>query len=178
MVSFALFMVNLEPPPPASGRSPDLLAAQIGGGVAGLVFVGLAVTGAVALYGEIRSVTAWRTVEGVVVRSEIDADVETATAEVGPTLGAAFVTYEYTVDGRLHSAARVAPLLHRSSRRGAGAAVVARYPEGRRVTVHFDPSEPTTALLEPGISWLSVLFLVLGLAGTCGGAVIGRRLLR
>ena len=50
------------------------------------------------------------------------------------------------------------------------ARVVRRYPRGSTVLVHYDPSDPKEAVLEPGASWyvggalaFGLLFAVLGL---------------
>ena len=53
--------------------------------------------------------------------------------------------------------------------------LLARYPAGTKVPVHYDPLDPSRAVLETGYSWGSILFLALGL---CGAAIFVLVLLR
>jgi hypothetical protein len=78
------------------------------------------------------------------------------------------VRYRYTVDGIDYESDRIRLVekLWRDQR----SEIVARYPEGRRVTVAYDPSDPSQAALEPGASWGAmtkkmIAPLVLGIAG-------------
>ena len=45
--------------------------------------------------------------------------------------------------------------------------IVARYPAGSGVTVHYDPADPETAVLEPGVTWSSYFMLAMGALFTC-----------
>jgi hypothetical protein len=76
--------------------------------------------------------------------------------------------YRYTVEGIDYEADRIRLVekLWRDQR----SEIVARYPEGRRVTVAYDPLNHSRAALEPGTSWGAVTKkmiapLVLGIAG-------------
>jgi hypothetical protein len=80
----------------------------------------------------------------------------------------AHVRYRYTVEGIDYEADRIRLVekLWRDQR----SEIVARYPEGRRVTVAYDPLNHSRAALEPGTSWGAVTKkmiapLVLGIAG-------------
>ncbi len=55
------------------------------------------------------------------------------------------------------------------------AAVVARYPAGARATAHYDPSDPSRAVLDRSIRWgaLAVMGVVACVFGTV--AVLGWR---
>jgi len=64
------------------------------------------------------------------------------------------IVYEYTVDGKLFVAERIAFGMLDYLFSGAGFAekYIDRYPTGSRVQVFYDPAAPASAVLEPGLS--------------------------
>jgi hypothetical protein len=72
------------------------------------------------------------------------------------------VTYEYTVNGNTYEGERIMTLPVDSGRNSA-LGVVVKYPNGSMVTVHYSPSDPSFAMLETGISPLSLFALMIGM---------------
>lgn len=85
----------------------------------------------------------WPTTEGTVV--EMTTGQQTGT----------HVRYRYAVAGREYEGERVrfVEKAWADNRKQ----VADRYPEGKRVTVAYDPARPESAVLEPGTSWPAVL---------------------
>lgn len=90
----------------------------------------------------------WPTVEGFIISSklvgtsikEYDNDYYTETK--------AFIRYQYSVNGILYSSSRVNSIDSPFSLYPASFA--RRYPVGQDVSVHYNPRDPSKALLEPG----------------------------
>jgi uncharacterized protein DUF3592 len=105
----------------------------------------------------------WPTAEGKIVDSRVREVID----DGSPTY-AAYILYEYSVNGaRLRSDVwRLG--VGSSSFAGFAKRAVAKYPIGLSVPVYYDPNKPTDAMLETGnASWA---FLVFGLAFFLGGA--------
>lgn len=119
----------------------------------GLLLVGLAAW--------IRTMNAraagWPQARGVIVRSEHERAVDSDNDAV-------HIEFEYTVGGRTHRAARVS-YAGVPAQRVDKEALVARYPVGREVTVHYDPATPGRATLEctPSRNWIGLGLMGLGL---------------
>ena len=78
------------------------------------------------------------------------------------TVWSPVVEYVYRVDGRDYHGTRLALGADVAASRDFAEATVARYPAGREVTVHFDPANPSFAVLEARIAfaWLTLLLTV------------------
>ena len=63
------------------------------------------------------------------------------------------VEYSYRVQGRDYHGSRLAFGADVAGPRDFAEAIVARYPAGREVTVHFNPANPSFAVLEPHIAF-------------------------
>lgn len=100
----------------------------------------------------------WPTVSGEVTRSAIREEYD----EDG-TVYYADVVYEYVAADKRYSNDRVSFGEYGSSNRRHAIEIVERYPSGRIVTVAYDPDDPGTAVLEPGVTWSSYLILGIGL---------------
>jgi hypothetical protein len=103
-----------------------------------------------------RASAAWPTTEGEVVETWMSRS------------SGVHVRYRYTVAGVDYESDRIR--LVEKFWRDQRSDIVARYPEGRRVTVAYDPLDPSSAVLEPGASRGAVTKkligpLVLGIAG-------------
>lgn len=62
------------------------------------------------------------------------------------------IEYEYTVEHKRYTSQRVAfDLFDKSGGRGLPKSIIERYPPKKKVTVYYDPADPATAILEPGI---------------------------
>lgn len=140
----------------------DSLMEAFGAAVIGFGF------GAYA-YGIIRGLRSrtWPTVSGEVT----DADVEVFHGR-GGVLYTPLIRYTYSVAGRNYESERVLFGYGDFYTRRGAEAVRAAYPTGGAVTVYYDPTDPRSSVLRPGVgtrTWIvlglfgALLFLVIGL---------------
>lgn len=97
----------------------------------------------------------WPVVDGTITASA----VEPLQAK-RRTTASAVVRYSYRVAGKDYQSSRI---LGRPNERSPQAmtALIAAYPPGRKVKVHYDPKNPSTAVLGPGLTsgGVSTLFV-------------------
>jgi hypothetical protein len=142
---------------------------------AGFAFLGTAVFLAAGALGVRRGLRtySWRRAEGRVVRSLVGRETE-ATGEGTVDHYRAEVRYRYEAAGApregsaLHASDRGSPSRARAER------LAARYPEGARVAVFYDPAEPDRAVLERGIGSGPVALLLWGGLCLLGGLWVVR----
>lgn len=91
--------------------------------------------------------SSWPATQGVITQAEI---VEAEDSEGDPVYQAA-ITYRYDVGGRLYSGSAITAMDESTSLRVFADKALARYPAGSEVTVHYQPDDPATAVLEPGL---------------------------
>lgn len=100
---------------------------------------------------------AWPVVPGRVMRSRVE---ERRGGEDGGTHRSyeAVVEFRYEVGGLSYSSRQIALGLRSSGSRKSADRIVARYPAGATVEVHYDPANPSEAALEnpTGASWLII----------------------
>ena len=120
-----------------------------------VVGTGVVVLGALTAYGTVRmwrknaQTGNWPTVTGVIVSSELESQTNRHQRKPIRTYGAA-IRYAYEVEGKSYDSDQVQ--LGGTSETTESAdfeRMVARYPEGTRVTVYYDPTDPATATIEP-----------------------------
>ena len=81
--------------------------------------------------------------------------------------------YSYVVEGVSFESDRVDYGVEtRSSKRARADEIVALYPVGEEVLVYYDPSDPSEAVLEPGVGADAFLFPLIGLVLTLIGLVM------
>ena len=100
----------------------------------------------------------WTAVPGTITVSQ----VAISTDEDGTTYSAD-VQYKYVVNDRWRAADTVHFGEYGSGSRSHAEKIVARYPPGSPVTVYYNPDDPDTAVLEPGVSWSSYSGLFMSL---------------
>ena len=104
----------------------------------------------------------WPTTDGEILTSNVRIDNDDdGTSYFGD------VTFRYVVDDVVYTSDSVSFGQYGSSNRGHAEEIVARYPTGNGVTVHYDPADPETAVLEPGVTWSSYFILAMGAVFTC-----------
>jgi hypothetical protein len=92
----------------------------------------------------------WPTVMGTIVSSELESDVESHHRRPIETYSAA-IRYAYEVGGKAYESDQIQlGGTSETSQPKEFERMVARYPEGKRVKVFYDPADPATATLEPG----------------------------
>ncbi len=101
----------------------------------------------------------WPTVEGKVTATRIDRRGGRNRIE-DKRRYTPRVSYEYVVDGKTHRSDRIdfLPDGHSTRDRSAAEAVLQRYSKGSTVEVFYDPADPSTSCLEPGVK-LGISFL-------------------
>lgn len=100
----------------------------------------------------------WHTVPGTVLTSNtiarrvqrLRSEDESEEAPEMQTLYLPEVKYSYCVAGREYTGDHVRLFELQISNQEAARSVAARYPQGASVTVHYNPADPSQAVLEPG----------------------------
>ena len=120
----------------------------------GIYLVQYAGTTLLEAYGASR----WPSVPGKIVSSKV--------ASTGRTSGdvpIARVKYAYQVNGTSYTSTRISHNDYGSNIEGQQEGIVARYPPGASVTVHYNPADPASAILESRIPFVSYITLAGGL---------------
>jgi len=135
-----------QPPSPqdrGSRRAAAFLAATV------LGLGGVAVTGTGLYRAHVAS--SWPQASGQIVESRL----------VSGTSDRVDVEYTYEVDDRVHRGARISYTLVRGP--FFTRATEVRYPRGKTVTVHYDPTDPTRSVLEVRAPSLYLLVFIVSL---------------
>lgn len=128
-------------PPPTLRR--HLFLRIVAGG--GLILLGVLISDAPTMIVSTR----WPTSEGSIIRSSLLAtSVRGWEGEYYRSEPKAFISFQYSVNGILYSSADVNSI--RSPFHLYPPGYVSRYPVGMDVLVHYNPSDPSEAVLEPG----------------------------
>jgi energy-coupling factor transporter transmembrane protein EcfT len=91
----------------------------------------------------------WPTVEGVIVKSEIEQQTSTSgegTNKKTTVNSYPKIAYRYQVDGQDHKCTKISFF----SASGNANQVVSRYPKGKTIRVYYNPAKPQQAVLVPG----------------------------
>jgi hypothetical protein len=119
----------------------------------------------------------WPAAEGVVRNSYVEYETDSDHEDRGTYW--AEVRYEFTVDGRTRTGARVAFGGDAASSDPSSAqTIVNRYPAGAAVTVYYRPGNPDVCVLEPGLKGQAWIFPALGLLFFIIGCVMAALLPR
>jgi hypothetical protein len=110
---------------------------------------------------ETRAAMRWPTVAGTVLSSRAESRRELTHTGGGTTatVWSPLVEYSYRVGARSYHGARIAFGPEVAAGRDLAEAVVARYPAGAAVTVHYDPTNPAHATLETNLAhrWVALV---------------------
>jgi hypothetical protein len=94
----------------------------------------------------------WPSVTGTIVTSEVVREQRRDSDGRRTTVYRADIAYEYEVDGARYLGDSVAVGDFSSSSRARADRITRQYPVDAQVEVFYDPEEPVTSLLEPGVS--------------------------
>lgn len=107
----------------------------------------------------------WPSTLGKVTSSAITKEVKTTHPHRGKSrYYTAKISYEYIVNGILHTATKICWGEYTSTRQNAIQEIVSRYPVDKAVIVRYAPYKPELAILEPGPNWRCYFLLGLGVA--------------
>ena len=114
----------------------------------------------------------WPAVDGVIVESEQESYYRRSRRSSG-YVHIAKVTYSYTVDGQIYQTYPVSigePRVESIDQKNVQL-VLDKYPLGKEVKVYYDPENPETAVLEPGVtqqnygSWATAISISIVVSG-------------
>lgn len=128
-------------------------------GVACLVFGWHWLQPGMAIRAQAAASETWPAVDGRIVQSQRRFVFNDGAAAID-----ADIRYDFSIDGRTYVGHRV--WIGDDQTYPCGDEFVAaldRYPEGRQVRVHYDPSRPAESVLEPGITWSGSMKYIVGL---------------
>lgn len=155
-----------------------LLIALMTGIPLGLFALGFFVWGFIVA-GRARAARRWPLAPGMVMYSGLGSRRTTTSSGGRSTVYQAQVIYRYQVDGQIYEGDRLnfGSAWTGGFNSGGQARKVEEYPPGRRIEVHYNPADPTQAVLEPRapvsrLYWLmSALMLVMTVMFS-GGAYV------
>lgn len=107
---------------------------------------------------------AWPATQGRVVASFVRTPRTGAKSLYSPV-----VQYEFAVGGKKFTSQRVSFGSYQSSRSSDSESVVARYPVGAEVRVHYKANDPAASVLEPGVEMTNIMLPLLGLVFASAG---------
>jgi hypothetical protein len=111
----------------------------------------------------------WPQTEGSVVESEVTKErVERSRGDSGrPRYETRYrprVRYHYTVERQTYSSERIGFGSESMRDRKVADAIAQKYPAGSQPVVYYSPDDPTTAVLEPGLTRGGILPMIIGSA--------------
>lgn len=112
----------------------------------------------------------WPTTEGRIISTKLSE----SRGRWGTRFYAPMIKYEYEVGEDTYTCDRLNLGDRSSTSTRETAAVFARYPEGRKVTVHYNPKAPKEALLEVGSKGVNWILVLVGAGMTVGGVFAAR----
>jgi hypothetical protein len=117
----------------------------------------------------------WPTVSGTILQSSLEVHHQTDDDGSTSTTYGVMVSYQYSVSGQEFVGNRRTFSNVRTGSRRRAEALLARYPQGGQVDVFYDPQDPSTCVLETGVSGgtyallaFVVVLVLIGLAGVLG----------
>lgn len=108
---------------------------------------------------------AWPVAEGIILRSEVEEIRVTEQRRDDSTVNARpprqylryrpIIEYQWQVEGYTFSRDRrnYSSAIADEESRAEAEAIIAPYPVGAKILIHYDPDEPSRAILEPGPHW-------------------------
>ena len=105
----------------------------------------------------------WPEAPGEILSSGVRSETSSSSGSRASTTYHAAVEYRYEVGGRWLEGDRISYGAYGTGEHDRAAAIAANYPVGARVTVYYQPEDPTESVLEPGAHGLPWFFLAMGL---------------
>ena len=148
---------------PASRKSPSFIPAWI---VRLMAFAALLFMAAGSyMFWKSWSSRSWPVVEGRVTASSIESKRGNKhNHKPSKTQYVPRVSYTYDVNGTTYTSSRIRTVTTTSNVRALAEGDLAAYPKGGLVKVHYNPTDPSQALLDTSISWACFAMFGGGLA--------------
>ncbi len=105
----------------------------------------------------------WPVVQGQIIRSEMV--FHHSGSDTGENGHEAFIEYGYKVGNRDFTSRRRAFIWFKYSGEKTARAIVAKYPKGAAVAVHYRADDPSAAVLEPGVTFQVATEPLMGVLG-------------
>jgi hypothetical protein len=149
-------------------------------GVFGIIGVGLLVFGLVQRR-KAKLTETWPTASGAIVSARLDQSMQTHRRDGHTYTSTSYnpvIEYTYQIGGKAYQGNRVFAGATMSYDLGTAQGIVNRYQPGMAVTVHYDPADPTQAVLETTSKGgnlffiLGAVFAILGMLGCCIGVLM------
>ncbi|CAN0457817.1 unnamed protein product, partial [Hapterophycus canaliculatus] len=86
------------------------------------------------------------------------------------------IEYEYVVDDVTHTNDRISFRFTEGNNIDALNALSGKYSKAAAVQIHFNPTDPASSVLEPGVPGMAWIFLVVGITMMIGGGFLVPRL--
>lgn len=135
-----------------------------------IVVPGLCIAFGVYYLVDSRASSRWPTAEGKVVSSNVESYEFEHTTGTGKTRSRRkqtgyrpIVVYEFSVSGQTYSSQAVSFGDYGSSDPSHARSIVGKYPAGAAVTVYYSPTNPQRSVLEPGVTWMNLVYALFGL---------------
>jgi hypothetical protein len=123
----------------------------------------------------------WPIVDGKIIVSRMDQQTRTERDEGHTqtrTVYSPIVEYTYDIGGKTYHGNRIFPGSTLSYDLGTAQGIVNRYQPESTVKIHYDPSDPTKAVLETQSKGgkifliIGIVFAILGIIGCCVGVIV------
>lgn len=106
----------------------------------------------------------WPSTEGKIISSRVESKISTNSGKqrISTTSYFADIMHEYTVRDKEYSSKIISFGNYNSSDRSRAEEIVNRYPDGKKIQVFYNPSDPDNSVLEPGIPISIYVFIAIG----------------
>jgi hypothetical protein len=117
----------------------------------------------------------WPTTAGTILHSGMEIHRETDKDGSTSTTYGVTLQYAYSVSGQEFQGTRRTFANVRTGSRRRTESILLRYPQGGSVAVYYNPEDPSSSVLEPGVTWVNylllafaIILLLVGIAGVVG----------
>lgn len=152
-----------------NSKNRDNQIVKISGGLALLVVIGVFLGGLFIMYSQYKYTFLYDTIQGKIT------DINTGTnqiqsAKLRPAKSTPHIAYTYIVEGKEYKGKRIS-IYESFSYSGSSANAankasekfLLRYPVGSMVPVHYNPKNPSDAILETGFDFIGICMTSIGL---------------
>ncbi|MDA3894800.1 MAG: DUF3592 domain-containing protein [Desulfobacteraceae bacterium] len=114
---------------------------------------------------------AWPEAQGSITSSHVSKETSRDSEQRLRTTYYPNVAYQYQIAGRGYTGTRINFGGRTGGMEWVAQRTVDRYPAGKIIIVHYNPQEPTYAVLEAGITWGLILLFLMGVVFIAAGVL-------